>query len=80
MPKTAKIKDKTMGTINIIVNGKEVEIQENSTVADFIEERKVTGTMFVIEKNLQIVQKQDYQTEKIAQGDKIELVGFFGGG
>lgn len=69
-----------MGTINIIVNGKDVEILENSTIADFIEERKVTGTMFVIEKNLQIVQKQDYQTEKIAKGDKIELVGFFGGG
>ena len=69
-----------MSTINITVNGKDVEIQENSTVADFIEERKVTGTMFVVEKNLQIVQKQDYQIEKIAQGDKIELVGFFGGG
>lgn len=69
-----------MSTIKIEVNGKEVEIQENSTVADFIVERKVTGTMFVIEKNLNIVQKQNYKTEQIIQGDKIELVGFFGGG
>jgi sulfur carrier protein len=69
-----------MSRIRVEVNGKEIEIQENSTVQDFIEERKVTGTMFVIEKNLKIVQKEEYETEKISQGDKIELVGFFGGG
>jgi len=67
-------------SIKIEVNGKEIEIQDNSTVQDFVIERKVTGTMFVIEKNLKIIQKDEYGTEKIAQGDKIELVGFFGGG
>lgn len=69
-----------MSTIKIEVNGKEVEIQENSTIQDFIKERKVTGTMLVIEKNLKIVQKDEYSNEKIFEGDKIELVGFFGGG
>lgn len=69
-----------MSTIKIEVNGKEVEINEQSTVQDFIIERKVTGTMFVIEKNFKIVQKQDYSIEKIGEGDKIEIVGFFGGG
>lgn len=69
-----------MSTIKIEVNGKEVEVQENSTVADFIIERKVAGTMFVIEKNLEIVPKENYSAEKIQRGDKIELVGFFGGG
>lgn len=66
--------------IKIEVNGKEIEINDNSTVADFIEQRQVTGTMFVIEKNLKIVQKDNYSTEKIQPGDKIEIVGFFGGG
>lgn len=69
-----------MSTIKIEVNGKKVEIQEDSSVQDFIAERNVTGSMFVVEKNLKIIQKQDYKTEKLAQGDKIELVGFFGGG
>lgn len=69
-----------MSKINIFVNGNSVEIEENSTIQDFINERKVTGKMFVIEKNLKIVQKQDYDTEKIVQDDKIEIVGFFGGG
>lgn len=69
-----------MLTIQIEVNGKEVEIKENSTIQEFIQERQVTGTMFVIEKNLKIVQKEEYSTERIANGDKIEIVGFFGGG
>lgn len=69
-----------MEKIKIKVNGKEIEIKGNSTVNDFIVERKVTGTMFVIEKNLKIIQKENYSTEKIEPGDKIEIVGFFGGG
>lgn len=69
-----------MSTIKIIANGNDVEIQENSTIQDFIIERNVAGAMFVIEKNKQIVQKGDYKTEKIHDGDKIEIVGFFGGG
>ena len=69
-----------MSKIKIEVNGKEVEIQENSAVQDFIEERKVTGTMFVVEKNLKIIHKDEYLSEKIVADDKIELVGFFGGG
>lgn len=69
-----------MSKVKIKVNGKKVEIEENSTIQDFIIERNITGTMFVIEKNLKIVQKSEYQTEKISNGDEIELVGFFGGG
>lgn len=69
-----------MSKIRIEVNGNEVEIEENSTIEGFIQERNVTGTMFVIEKNLKIVQKDEYSNEKILNGDKIEIVGFFGGG
>lgn len=69
-----------MNKIKIEVNGKEFEIQENSTIQDFIEEREVTGTMFVIEKNREIIQKHLYSSEKILNNDKVEIVGFFGGG
>lgn len=69
-----------MAKIKITVNGSEVEIEENSTIADFIEERKVTGKMFAVEKNLEIINKDRYSTEKINPSDVIEIVGFFGGG
>ena len=66
--------------MKITVNGKEVELQNSKTVSDFVLERKVTGRMFVIEKNLKIIPKEDYDKEEIKEGDVIELVGFVGGG
>ena len=69
-----------MAKIQITVNGHEVEIEENSTIADFIKERNVTGKMFAVEKNMEIINKDRYETENIKSGDIIEIVGFFGGG
>ncbi|MDD3419555.1 MAG: sulfur carrier protein ThiS [Candidatus Gastranaerophilales bacterium] len=64
----------------ITINGKEKEISANSTVADMLNELEVTGSMFVVEKNLKIVDKEDYSATQVQDGDVIELVGFFGGG
>lgn len=69
-----------MGKTKITINGKEKEISVNSTVAAMLSELEVTGTMFVVEKNLKIVNKEDYSTTQVQDGDIIELVGFFGGG
>ena len=69
-----------MSKIKITVNGNSVEIEENSTISDFIKERKVTGKMFAVEKNLEIINKDHYDSEVINEGDSLELVGFFGGG
>ena len=66
--------------MKITVNGKDVELKNSKTVADFIIERNVTGKMFVIEKNLEIIQKEDYPKTEIKEGDVIEIVGFVGGG
>lgn len=69
-----------MSKIKITVNGNSVEIEENSTIRDFIKERKVTGKMFAVEKNLEIINKDRYDSEVINEGDSLEIVGFFGGG
>ncbi len=57
-----------------------MELENSSTVAEMLQEREVTGTMFVVEKNMQIVQKENYQSEVVQSGDSFEIVGFFGGG
>jgi len=75
-----KFKEDIMAKINITVNGNKIEIEENSTISDFVIERKVTGTMFAVEKNLEIINKDRYDTEIIKESDTLEIVGFFGGG
>lgn len=66
--------------INVKINGKDIQLENSSTVAELLLERQVTGTMFVLEKNLHIVPKEEYANSGIQEGDTIEIVGFFGGG
>jgi thiamine biosynthesis protein ThiS len=66
--------------MKITVNAREVELKTSKTIADFVVERSVTGTMYVIEKNGKIVNKADYATEPLTDGDVLELAGFVGGG
>ena len=66
--------------INVKINGKDIKLENSSTIAQMLIERQVTGSMFVVEKNLQIVQKEEYDQSEIEEGDVIEIVGFFGGG
>ena len=65
--------------MKIIFNGDEIEIKDNSTIADFVKERKIEG-IFAVEKNLEIIKKDRYETEIIKEKDNIVLVGFAVGG
>lgn len=69
-----------MNKINVKINGNDIELENSLTVAEMLQERNVTGTMFVVEKNLQIVSKENYALEQVQSGDSFEIVGFFGGG
>lgn len=68
-----------MSTINIKINGNDIELENVSTIQELLLARNVTGAMFVVEKNLEIIPKDKYDT-KIENNDIIEIVGFFGGG
>lgn len=68
-----------MAKIKVIVNGKEREIEENLSINGLLSELEVKSPMLVVERNLQIVPKDNY-SDIIATGDKFEIVGFFGGG
>lgn len=69
-----------MSKINVKINGNDIELKTSSTVEQMLQERNVTGTMFVVEKNLEIVSKEKYAETEVKSGDSFEIVGFFGGG
>lgn len=68
-----------MSKFNVVINGKDIELGNTSTVEDLVTERSITG-MFVIEKNKEIIQKEDYAKTPVKENDVLEIVGFFGGG
>ena len=41
---------------------------------------KFKSSLLVVEKNREIVQKEDYINSVVLEGDRLEIVGFFGGG
>ncbi len=66
--------------MKIKINGKETEIRENSTISSVLKELDIKSNMLVVEKNLNIVNKSDYGSSLLFEGDSLEIVGFFGGG
>lgn len=68
-----------MGIIRVIINGKEQEIDANSTIESIIKNMQARGPMVVVEKNLEIIPKDQYNLS-LFDGDSLEIVGFCGGG
>ena len=69
-----------MNLLKIKLNGQEKQISEETTVQDLLDEMNIKNTMFVVEKNLEILPKEHYISCQISENDNIEIVGFFGGG
>ena len=75
--KTANV---TGSDMRILLNGKEAEFENCKTVADLIEQIDSLPQLFVIEKNQNIIYKEDYASEGLNEGDSVEVVAFTGGG
>ena len=69
-----------MAIIRVKINGNDIELENSSTISEMLEERNVVGKMFVVEKNREIIQKEQYFVTKVKENDVFEIVGFFGGG
>lgn len=69
-----------MDKIKIIINGIEKDVDKNSTVQDVLNNLEAKSKMFVVELNTEIIQKDQYESKILNDGDKLEIVTFFGGG
>ncbi len=66
--------------MKIKLNGNDFEIEENSTVQDLIEKIEVKDKFFVVEKNLEVIYKENYKQSHLKENDSVEIVNFVGGG
>ncbi len=62
------------------INGKQIELKKDATISELVKMKNLEGKMFAIEKNLNIIQKQDYDSTVLADGDCIEIVSLCAGG
>ena len=66
--------------MNILLNGEPKEIPANLAVAGLIAELGLTPERLAIEVNRRIIRRADWPSTTLAEGDKVEVVHFVGGG
>jgi len=63
-----------------MVNGTPHRAAGGSMVGDLLAQLKLDPRRVAIERNLAIVPRSEYGRTALAHGDRIEIVGFIGGG
>lgn len=66
--------------MNLFLNGEPASVPDAVTVAAFLESLGMPERGVAVERNREIVPKSMYGTTRLAEGDRIEIVQFVGGG
>lgn len=66
--------------IKIVVNGKEREVAEDTSILELLNELDIKTQGIAVELNLEIVPKGRFGETILKEGDKIESVRMVGGG
>lgn len=66
--------------IEFILNGGAVRHPAGTTVSDLVESLGLGGRRVAVEINLDIVPRTEHPERRLADGDRVEVVSFVGGG
>ena len=77
---SASTLDESASTLEISINGEGYRVQVGHTVATLLEELSLHSGAVVVERNREILRRENHGEVEIVQGDKLELVHFVGGG
>jgi sulfur carrier protein len=67
--------------MKLVVNGNDVEVSDGINVSQLLIERKVKmPDMVSVELNETVLQRAEFETTRLREGDRVELLYFMGGG
>ncbi len=66
--------------MTVIVNGEERTFSEEDTMETLITVLGLEGKVMAAAVNMDIVKKENWDSHRLADGDKVELLDFVGGG
>jgi sulfur carrier protein len=67
--------------MKLVVNGNDVEVSDGINVSQLLIERKVKmPDMVSVELNETVLQRAEFETTLLREGDRVELLYFMGGG
>lgn len=66
--------------MNIQLNGESRRIGDGQTVAGLLRELDIRTDRVAVELNLEILDRNDFETRGLRDGDRLEILSFIGGG
>jgi sulfur carrier protein len=66
--------------MRLFVNGETFESAGAETLTELLRELGIENGRVAVEVNMSIIKKAEYQTFRLKDGDRIEIVNFVGGG
>ncbi len=66
--------------LQLIVNGKEANLPEGSTLADLVVQKKLNVATIIVEHNTRIVPQSEWPKILLRPEDAVEILSFVGGG
>ncbi|MFC0296362.1 sulfur carrier protein ThiS [Geobacillus jurassicus] len=67
--------------MTLVINGETVTVpDEVKTVSDLLAYFRLDNKLAIVEVNVRIIQKHEYGTTALCDGDRVEIVHFVGGG
>lgn len=66
--------------MRLLLNGEERDVADVLTIADLVNALGLDARKVAVERNLEIAPRSTYVDTALAEGDRIEIVTFIGGG
>ena len=66
--------------IETTINGDSQQIPENLTLLGLLRHLKLSEERVAIERNRQIIKREEWESVRVEAGDQVEIVQFVGGG
>jgi thiamine biosynthesis protein ThiS len=66
--------------MKILLNGEIKEISDELNLSGLLRHFSLPSERIAIELNREVVRKKDWENIKIAEGDRLEVIHFVGGG
>ncbi len=66
--------------MRLMVNGKEIHLDHEMSLAEFLRSRGIAEAMAVVEHNLTMTRREDWPNIILKENDRVEVVQIMAGG
>ena len=66
--------------MKIILNGTDSQCDDDATIQSLIETQQLTNKRIAVEVNLEVIPRSQFDSHRLHEGDKVEIVHAIGGG